>query len=110
MMWVTVDENQRAYASTDEAAVNTADYVTLSTWVDVTGVFDAQAPFEAIDPEDPSQTWEGLGTLRLYVGSFFMESSGSLRQLRIWTGAMNENDIRDQVLDPTVDDATTLSQ
>lgn len=118
-----------------------ADLAELDTWVDVTGVFDAQAPFEAIDPEDPSQTREGLGTLRLYVGSFFMESSsspgfdaaqqgagelaagrgaqggttghylpGSLRQLRIWTGAMDRNQIGHQVLDPTVDDATTLSQ
>ncbi|MFD7515690.1 LamG domain-containing protein [Streptomyces niveus] len=127
---------------THETAVTPAsDLAELDTWVDVTGVFDAQAPFEAIDPEDPSQTREGLGTLRLYVGSFSMDSTsspgfdavqqgsgelaagrgaqggttghylpGSLRQLRIWTGAMNENHIWHQVLDPTADDATTLSQ
>lgn len=127
---------------THEAAFTSAgERAELDTWVDVTGVFDAQESFEIADPGDPSQTREGLGTLNLFIGTSMMGTStsprfdavqqgagelsagrgarggttghylpGSIKQLRIWTGAMNANHIRDQILDPEIDGATTLTR
>ncbi|MFE1960948.1 LamG domain-containing protein [Streptomyces sp. NPDC059479] len=46
-----------------------ADLAETDTWVDVTGVFDAQEAWDWADPVDPAQTEDGLGKMHLYVGS-----------------------------------------
>ncbi|MFJ1598390.1 LamG domain-containing protein [Streptomyces sp. NPDC088261] len=61
----------------DTAITPLADLAEVNTWVDVTGVFDAQETFEIPDPGNPSETVERRGTLHLYVGSFPVESSSS---------------------------------
>lgn len=54
-----------------------ADLAEVDTWVDVTGVFDAQETWDWSDPQDPAQTEEGLGALHLYVGASAVESPKS---------------------------------
>ncbi|MEW1792426.1 hypothetical protein [Streptomyces niveus] len=122
----------------DTAITPASDLAEVDTWVDVTGVFDAQEAFEITDPGNPSQTLERLGTLHLYVGSFAVESlsrpgfdavqqgtgelatgrgtqggttghylPGGLEQLRIWTGAMTQEQVSDQVTIASADDTGT---
>ncbi|MFD7895453.1 LamG domain-containing protein [Streptomyces sp. NPDC059743] len=54
---------------TRNAAISPAgDLAEVDTWVDVTGVFDAQEAWKQIDPLDPAQTEQGIGKLHLFIG------------------------------------------
>jgi hypothetical protein len=106
---------------TQSAEVPATDIAETDTWVQLTGVFDAQA---TLDPDDLQH-----GRLQLYVGQDEQGDSdavgftavqqgsgelamgrgavggstgnhllGNLGDLRIWTGAMNREQIRSQVL------------
>ncbi|MFJ8076994.1 LamG domain-containing protein [Streptomyces sp. NPDC096176] len=52
-----------------QAAVADVNVATVGTWVDVTGVFDAQQAWDWTDPADPMKTQTRYGQLRLYVGN-----------------------------------------
>jgi hypothetical protein len=104
------------------ATLQMDDIAAVGTWVDVTGVYDAQA---WADTQDSSH----FGSLQLYVGSTAIDPGptanlagaqhgsgemavgrgtqsgvaahylpGDLQKLRIWTGAMTENQVSEQVL------------
>lgn len=55
---------------TQAAEVPGGDLATTDTWVQVTGVFDAQETWESADSTDPSKTLTNYGRLHLYVGDF----------------------------------------
>ncbi|MEE1811799.1 LamG domain-containing protein [Streptomyces sp. BE133] len=111
---------------TQSAEVPGGDLAETDTWVQVTGVFDAQESWD--DTSDPSKTVPRYGKLHLYVGDFDQPSdassgftaaqpgsgelamgrgakggttgnylAGSLEGLRIWTGAMTADQVSSQV-------------
>ncbi|MFC3577722.1 LamG domain-containing protein [Streptomyces yaanensis] len=55
---------------TESAEVPAADAAELGTWVDITGVFDAQESWEWTDPADGSRSETRYGKLHLYVGEY----------------------------------------
>ncbi|MEU9336566.1 LamG domain-containing protein [Streptomyces sp. NPDC048290] len=55
---------------TQSAQVPGGDVAQIDTWVQVTGVFDAQEAWEWTDPADPSRTETRHGRLHLFVGEF----------------------------------------
>lgn len=98
----------------------------LGTWVDVTGVFDAQADFTASDGS------QGFGVVRLHVGPFEQRAEedsgleqeeqgagslsagrgsasgttghylpGDLAKVRVWTGAMTTEQVESQISQPS---------
>ncbi|WP_434588960.1 LamG-like jellyroll fold domain-containing protein [Streptomyces sp. A5-4] len=103
----------------------------VDTWVDVTGVFDAQEAWDWTDPADETRTETRFGKLRLYTssspvtdeagkagftagqqgngelsvgrgtaaGSTAHYLPGSLQKLRIWAGAMSDEQVSSQVVD-----------
>lgn len=113
----------------ESAEVSGADVAETDTWVQITGTFDAQEPWEWTNPADGTQTETRFGKLHLYVGEFDQATDtgtftqpqqgsdelsvgrgttpgktgnyllGGLQELRIWTGAMNADQIRTQVVD-----------
>ncbi|MFI0234876.1 LamG domain-containing protein [Streptomyces sp. NPDC017086] len=113
---------------TQSAEVPAADFAETNTWVQLTGVFDAQEPWEWTDPSDGTNTETRYGKIHLYVGEYDQASDaatftapqqgsgelslgrgtaggstghylpGGVQELRIWTGAMNFDQIRTQVL------------
>ncbi len=115
---------------TQSATVPAGDLAETDTWVQLTGVFDAQEPWEWTDPSDGTHTETRYGNLHLYVGGLEQASPdttttfsspqqgsgelslgrgtaagttgnylpGGLQDLRIWTGAMNYDQIQSQVL------------
>ncbi|NUT28690.1 MAG: LamG domain-containing protein [Streptomyces sp.] len=113
---------------TQSAVVPGADIAETDTWVQVTGVFDAQERWEWTDPAGSGSEIR-YGKLHLYVGEYDQPSEGEagftaaqqgtgelamgrganagtvgnhlpggLAELRIWTGAMTADQIRNQVL------------
>ncbi|MEU2226450.1 LamG domain-containing protein [Streptomyces sp. NPDC018347] len=114
---------------TQAAEVPAGEIAATDTWVQLTGVFDAQEPWEWTDPSDPAQTDTRYGKLHLFVGEYDQPSDtatfttpqqgsgelslgrgtaggstgnyllGGLQDLRIWTGAMTADQVRSQVLD-----------
>ncbi|MFJ7963027.1 LamG domain-containing protein [Streptomyces sp. NPDC096324] len=114
---------------TQQADVPAADAAVTDSWVQITGVFDAQEPWEWTDPSDGTKTETRYGKLHLYVGEFDQPADaaafatpqqgsgelslgrgttggksgnyllGGLQELRIWAGAMTTDQIRSQVLD-----------
>lgn len=113
---------------TQSAVVPGADIAETDTWVQVTGVFDAQERWEWTDPSGTG-TEIHYGKLHLYVGEYDQPSEGEagftaaqqgagelavgrgaragavgnhlpggLAELRIWTGAMTADQVRNQVL------------
>ncbi|MFE4172418.1 LamG-like jellyroll fold domain-containing protein [Streptomyces sp. NPDC056909] len=63
---------------TRSASVSPAsELAETDTWVDVTGVFDAQEAWTQTDPLDPAQTEQGMGKLQLYIGMFPVESGSN---------------------------------
>lgn len=61
---------------TQSAEVAGGDIAEVDTWVQVTGVFDAQEAWERTDPNDASKTETQYGRLHLYVGGFDQLSEG----------------------------------
>lgn len=55
---------------TQSAEAPGGDIAETDTWVQVTGVFDAQEPWEWTDPADSAKTETRYGRLHLYVGEF----------------------------------------
>lgn len=55
---------------TQSAEAPGGDIAETDTWVQVTGVFDAQEPWERTDPADSAKTETRYGRLHLYVGEF----------------------------------------
>jgi hypothetical protein len=55
---------------TQSAEVPGGDVAETDTWVQVTGVFDAQEAWEWTDPADATKTQTRYGRLHLYVGEF----------------------------------------
>ncbi|OQD51771.1 serine/threonine protein kinase [Streptomyces phaeoluteigriseus] len=55
---------------TQSAKVPDGDIAETDTWVQVTGVFDAQEAWEWTDPTDPSKTETRHGKIHLFVGEF----------------------------------------
>ncbi|MGW2343334.1 LamG domain-containing protein [Streptomyces sp. NPDC001661] len=55
---------------TQSARVPGGDIAETDTWVQVTGVFDAQEAWEWTDPDDPAESGTRYGKLHLYVGQF----------------------------------------
>lgn len=116
---------------TQSATLPADDVAEADTWVQVTGVFDAQEAWEWTDPADPTKTETRYGKVHLYVGQSEQRGSldnsgftagqqgdgelglgrgtangttgnylpGGLEDLRIWTGAMNQDQISSRVLD-----------
>ncbi|SOD91576.1 LamG-like jellyroll fold domain-containing protein [Streptomyces sp. Ag109_G2-15] len=115
---------------TQNAEVPAADVADTDSWVQITGVFDAQESWEQTDPSDATKTETRYGKLHLYVGEIDQPADdaatfstpqqgsgelslgrgttagttgnylpGGLQDLRIWTGAMNADQVRAQVLD-----------
>lgn len=116
---------------TQSAEVPAGEVAATDTWVQLTGVFDAQATWEWTDPADGSKTETRYGKLHLYVGEYDQPADdsaagfttpqqgsgevslgrgttagttgnyllGGLQELRLWTGAMTEDQVRSQVLD-----------
>lgn len=113
---------------TQSAEVPGGDIAEVDTWVQVTGVFDAQEAWEWTDADDGS-TATKYGKLHLYVGEFDQPTEGdagftapqqgagaitagrgsksgstghhlpgSLEEVRVWTGAMSADQISSQVL------------
>jgi hypothetical protein len=105
------------------------NFAALDTWVDVTGIFDAQQRWDWTDPADPTRTETRYGQVRLHVGSALIRGDdnagfsaaqhgsgetavgrgaktgtvghhlpGDLQQLRMWVGAMTEEQVSTQVL------------
>jgi Concanavalin A-like lectin/glucanases superfamily len=114
---------------TQTAEVAAGDGADTDSWVQITGVFDAQEPWEWTDPSNSDNTETRYGKLHLYVGeveqpadiaAFSSPQQGSgelslgrgtiaggpgnyllggLQGLRIWTGAMTADQVRSQVVD-----------
>jgi hypothetical protein len=113
---------------TQSAEVPGGDIAEVDTWVQVTGVFDAQEAWEWTDPDEGSSETK-YGRLHLYVGEFDQPAEGdsgftapqqgvgaitagrgskggstghylpgSLEEVRVWTGAMSADQISSQVL------------
>ncbi|MEU0950224.1 LamG-like jellyroll fold domain-containing protein [Streptomyces canus] len=61
---------------TQSAQVPGGDIAEVDTWVQVTGVFDAQEAWEWTDPDDGSKTETRYGKLHLYVGQFDQPAEG----------------------------------
>ncbi|MGW0538254.1 LamG domain-containing protein [Streptomyces sp. NPDC003032] len=61
---------------TQSAEVPGGDIAEVDTWVQVTGVFDAQEPWEPAEPDDASATQTRYGRLHLYVGGFDQLAEG----------------------------------
>jgi hypothetical protein len=61
---------------TQSAEVPAADVAATDTWVQITGVFNAQETWEWTDPSDGSKTETRYGKLHLYVGEFDQPSEG----------------------------------
>ncbi|MGD6749212.1 LamG domain-containing protein [Streptomyces sp. BH105] len=61
---------------TQSARVPGGDIAETDTWVQVTGVFDAQEAWEWTDPDDPAKSETRYGKLHLYVGQFDQPSEG----------------------------------
>ncbi|MFD5745924.1 LamG-like jellyroll fold domain-containing protein [Streptomyces sp. NPDC127033] len=55
---------------TQSAQVPGGDIAEVDTWVQITGVFDAQEPWEWTDPANEARTETRYGKLHLYVGEF----------------------------------------
>ncbi len=114
---------------TQNAEVPAGDVAVTDSWVQITGVFDAQEGWEWTDPSDATNTETRYGKLHLYVGEIDQPADnaatlttpqqgsgelslgrgttagttgnyllGGLQELRIWTGAMNADQVRSQVL------------
>jgi hypothetical protein len=62
---------------TQSAEVPAADVAATDTWVQITGVFDAQETWEWTDPSDGSKTETRYGKLHLYVGEYDQPSEGA---------------------------------
>ncbi|WP_264930962.1 LamG-like jellyroll fold domain-containing protein [Streptomyces sp. A012304] len=62
---------------TQSAEVPAGDVAATDTWVQVTGVFDAQEAWEWTDPNDPTKTATRYGKLHLFVGEFDQPSEGA---------------------------------
>ncbi|MFD3622211.1 LamG domain-containing protein [Streptomyces sp. NPDC058676] len=62
---------------TQSAEVPAADVAATGTWVQITGVFNAQETWEWTDPSDGSKTETRYGKLHLYVGEFDQPSEGA---------------------------------
>ncbi|MGW4493561.1 LamG domain-containing protein [Streptomyces sp. NPDC004376] len=114
---------------TQNAEVPAGDVAATDTWVQITGVFDAQEPWEWTDPSDGSKTETRYGKLHLYVGEFDQTADtaglstpqqgsgelslgrgtasgstgnyllGGLQELRMWTGAMTADQVSSQIMD-----------
>lgn len=54
--------------ATQSASVPGEENAELDTWVQVTGIFDAQEAWEWTDPDDPEKTETRYGKVHLYVG------------------------------------------
>lgn len=121
-----VDETGKV---TQNAEVPAGDVAVTDSWVQITGVFNAQEDWEWTDPADATKTETRYGKLHLYVGELDQPADtdtfttpqqgsgelslgrgtaagttgnylpGGLQELRIWTGAMNADQVRSQVLD-----------
>ncbi|WP_405748366.1 LamG domain-containing protein [Streptomyces sp. NBC_01411] len=109
------------------AEVPGGDLAETDTWVQVTGVFDAQEAWQSTDPDAPAGT--NYGKLHLYIGGddqpsrdksgFTLAQPGSgelaigrgalggttgnylpggLQDLRVWTGAMTSDQVTSQVM------------
>ncbi|WND39108.1 LamG domain-containing protein [Streptomyces sp. BB1-1-1] len=61
---------------TQSAQVPGGDIAETDTWVQVTGVFDAQEAWEWSDPDDPAKSETRYGKLHLYVGQFDQPAEG----------------------------------
>ncbi|MHA5048806.1 laminin G domain-containing protein [Streptomyces sp. SD15] len=61
---------------TQSAEVPAADVAATGTWVQLTGVFDAQESWEWTDPSDGSNTETRYGKLHMYVGEYDQPSEG----------------------------------
>ncbi|MGI5397163.1 LamG domain-containing protein [Streptomyces sp. CA-251251] len=61
---------------TQSAQVPGGDIAETDTWVQVTGVFDAQEAWEWSDPNDPAKSETRYGKLHLYVGQFDQPAEG----------------------------------
>jgi hypothetical protein len=113
---------------TQSAQIPAGDFAATDTWVQLTGVFDAQESWEWTDPSDGTSTETRYGKAHLYVSEYDQASEtatfttpqqgsgelslgrgtaggstdnyllGGVQELRIWTGAMNFDQIRSQVL------------
>ncbi|GAA3105378.1 hypothetical protein GCM10017687_16310 [Streptomyces echinatus] len=62
---------------TQSAEVPAGDVAETDTWVQVTGVYDAQEAWEWTDPADAAKTETRYGKLHLYVGEFDQPSEGA---------------------------------
>ncbi len=62
---------------TQSAEVPGGDIAETDTWVQVTGVFDAQESWEWRDPADATKSETRYGELHLFVGEFDQESDSA---------------------------------
>ncbi|MFJ3720812.1 LamG domain-containing protein [Streptomyces sp. NPDC090057] len=113
---------------TQTAEVPAGDFAQTDSWVQLTGVFNAQEGWEWTDPSDSTKTETRYGKCHLFVGevdqpadtdTFTAPQQGSgelslgrgtasgttghylpggLQELRVWTGAMTYDQVRSQVL------------